>query len=54
MVMGKPQPIFDEADTDDEAEDAEALADLDAGRIIDHEDMKAWLQTWGKPTKPAP
>jgi predicted transcriptional regulator len=34
---------------DDEAADAEALADLDAGRIIGHEDMKAWLRTWGKP-----
>ncbi|MBU1376694.1 MAG: CopG family transcriptional regulator [Alphaproteobacteria bacterium] len=51
--MGKQQPIFDEADTDDEAADAEALAELDAGRVISHDDMKAWLLTWGTPAKPA-
>ena len=47
--MGKPQPIFEDSDADDQAADAEGLADLDAGRIISHEDMKAWLATWGKP-----
>jgi predicted transcriptional regulator len=47
--MVRPQPIFDEREAEDEASDAEALADLDASRTISHEDMKAWLQTWGAP-----
>jgi len=51
--MGKPQPIFEDSDADDQAADAEGLADLDAGRIISHEDMKAWLATWGKPPETA-
>jgi predicted transcriptional regulator len=48
--MGEPQPIFDDQDIDDIAADAEAIAELDAGLAISHEDMKAWLETWGKPT----
>lgn len=45
----KPEPsIFDEIDIDaDRAADAEGLADLDAGRVISHEAMKAWLLSWG-------
>jgi predicted transcriptional regulator len=49
----KPEPsIFDEVDIDadmaaDMAADAEGLADLDAGRVISHEAMKAWLLSWG-------
>ncbi|MCF8491718.1 MAG: CopG family transcriptional regulator [Rhodospirillum sp.] len=26
---------------------AEGLADIEAGRIISHEDMTAWLESWG-------
>jgi len=45
----KPEPsIFDEVGIDaDIAADAEGLADLDAGRVISHEAMKAWLLSWG-------
>lgn len=25
----------------------QGLADLDAGRAIDHAEIKAWLETWG-------
>jgi predicted transcriptional regulator len=46
----KPEPsIFD--DVNDEAEaaaDAEAQADIAAGRVVPHERMKAWLLSWGK------
>ena len=50
----KPEPsIFDEAA--DAAADAEGLADLDAGRVVNHERMKAWLLSWGSPDElPAP
>jgi RHH-type transcriptional regulator, rel operon repressor / antitoxin RelB len=31
------------------------LADLDAGRVIDHRRMSSWLRSWGKKgEKPAP
>ena len=45
----KPEPsIFDEVDVDaDMAADAEGLADLEAGRVIGHDAMKAWLLSWG-------
>ena len=40
--------IFDEIDTDaDAAADAEGLADMDAGRTISHDAMKAWLLSGG-------
>mgnify|MGYP000510091379 CR=1 FL=1 len=46
--MKPERSIFDEVDTDaDMAADAEGLADLDAGRVISHEAMKAWLLSWG-------
>jgi len=37
-------------DLDDEAEaaaDAEAMADLDAGRSVSGEAVKRWLRSWG-------
>jgi predicted transcriptional regulator len=45
----KPEPsIFDEVDIDaDKAADAEGVADLDAGRVIQHDAMKAWLLSLG-------
>lgn len=52
-----PEPsIFDEIDVDaDAAADAEGLADLDAGRVVTHDRMKAWLLSWGTPDEsPAP
>lgn len=54
--MAKPEPaIFEERDAALEAAaDAEGLADLDAGRTIDHAAMKAWLQSWGSPDELSP
>ena len=47
--MGKPDPpIFDESDPQAEAAaDREGLADIEAGRVISHDDMKTWLRSWG-------
>lgn len=46
--MKPERSIFDEIDVDtDRAADAEGLADLDAGRVISHEAMKAWLLSLG-------
>ena len=53
----KPEPsIFDEIDQGaEDAAGAEGVADADAGRLIPHEDVAAWLDTWGTPdSKPAP
>lgn len=52
----KAEPsIFDDDDTAAEAAaDAEGLADLDAGRVISHERMKAWLLSWGTPEEIPP
>jgi predicted transcriptional regulator len=61
--MSKPEPtiavdasFFDEIDEAAEAAaDAEGLADIEAGRVIPHEEVAAWLDTWGTPDeKPAP
>lgn len=47
--MTKPEPaIFDSVDADAEAAaDAAAIASVEAGNIISHEAMKAWLLSWG-------
>lgn len=52
----KPEPsIFDEVDDEAEAAaDAEALADLEAGRVIPHDEVAAWLRTWGTPDEKPP
>jgi predicted transcriptional regulator len=52
----KPEPsIFDETDqTAEDAADAEALADLDAGRTVSHDAVKRWLLSWGKPDELPP
>jgi predicted transcriptional regulator len=53
----KPEPsIFDLPDEEADARrEAEALADLDAGRVIPNDEVCAWLETWGTPDeKPAP
>ncbi len=42
--------FWDELDEAAEAAaDAEALAQLDAGKGIPHEEVAAWLDTWGTP-----
>lgn len=53
----KPEPsLFDEPDDESEtAAVAEGLADIEAGRVVPHEEVKRWLDTWGKPgERPAP
>ncbi len=47
--MANPEPsIFDEPDaTAEAAADAEGMADFEAGRVISHKAMKAWLLSWG-------
>ena len=42
--------FFDEIDSDAEsAADADGLADIAAGRVVPHEQVAAWLETWGTP-----
>ena len=60
--MSKPEreiseepDIFDEID--EEAEEramAEAEADIAAGRVISHEAMVRWLESWGTPNELPP
>ncbi len=50
MARPKPKPIFDEIDQDAEAQaNADAEADVEAGRVVPHEDVVKWLKSWGKP-----
>lgn len=47
--------IFDEVDqAAEDAADAEALADLDAGRVVSHDAMTRWLSSWGTPDELPP
>jgi predicted transcriptional regulator len=40
---------------DEEAADAEGMADIAAGRVVPHEQVAAWLDTWGTSSEqPAP
>lgn len=52
----KVQPtIFDEIDHAGEAEAvAAAEASIEAGRVISHDAMKAWLLSWGTPDEQPP
>jgi predicted transcriptional regulator len=56
--MTKTATIFDEIDTDAEKRAiAEAEADVTAGRLVPHEDVVKWLQSWDTPDElpcPAP
>ncbi len=46
--------LFDDNDVE-AAADAEGLADIAAGRVVPHEEVARWLETWGTPgEKPAP
>ena len=51
-----PEPSIFELDEDVEAAaDAEGMADIAAGHVVPHEEVAAWLDTWGKlDEKPAP
>jgi predicted transcriptional regulator len=48
MLMREPM-LFDETESEASAADSEGIADIEAGRVISHEAMKAWLLSWGKP-----
>ena len=55
--MAKPErSIFDTPNDEQDARRlAEALADIETGRVVPHEEVRAWLKTWGTPDeKPAP
>ena len=55
--MEQPEEsIFDIIDEEaDERASLEGEADADAGRVVPHEEVAAWLSTWGTPDeKPAP
>lgn len=44
-----PAPDFDDVDEEADARlIAEAEADLAAGHCVPHEEVAAWLDTWGK------
>jgi predicted transcriptional regulator len=55
-MVDPERSIFDE--TDDEADEIalrEGEADADAGRVVPHDEVATWLDTWGTPHfKPAP
>ncbi len=40
--------LFEESEEDLAAAVAEAMADFEAGRCVPHEEVAAWLDTWGK------
>jgi predicted transcriptional regulator len=44
--MAKTKTIFEEIDEDAEAR-AIAEADIEAGRVVPHEDVVRWLRSWG-------
>ena len=47
--------LDDLTDEEDARRLAEAEADIVAGRVVPHEEVAAWLDTWGTPDeKPAP
>lgn len=52
----KPEPsIFDEVDDEADARrDADARADIEAGRVIPNDEVCAWLETWGTPAETPP
>ena len=51
-VAGCGSIVDDEADAQ---RDAEAVGDVEAGRVIPNDDVCTWLETWGTPDeKPAP
>ena len=48
-MIAKVASVFDEADDAEEAAaDARAEADVVAGRVVSHEAVSRWLQSWGK------
>lgn len=54
--MARPDPsIFSEHDAEAAAQSlAVAEADVAAGRVIPHEDVVKWLESWGTPNEAPP
>lgn len=54
--MAEPDPsLFDEIDEAAEmAADAEALAEMELKGGVPHEEVRAWLETWGTPDEMPP
>jgi predicted transcriptional regulator len=56
----KPSPAAEAIATHVEAEDwqlgeiAAGLAELDSGKMVEHERVVEWLRSWGKPGEIAP
>lgn len=49
-MLDDDEDIFDTPDEEaDEAAMREAEADYAAGRYVSHEEVSAWLRTWGTP-----
>jgi predicted transcriptional regulator len=38
---------YDQPEDSEDAADAEAMADVEAGRIISHAAMRDWISSWG-------
>lgn len=54
MLAREPSPLELDAEAEATA-DAEAEADYQAGRVISHEAMRAWILSWGTPDElPSP
>jgi predicted transcriptional regulator len=52
--MTREKSLFDESDpTAEAAADARADADVAAGRLISHDAVRRWMQSWGT-DKPLP
>ena len=49
--MPTSKSIFDEIDEEEERAiaEAEAEADVAAGRVVPHEEVVKWLKSWGTP-----
>lgn len=43
----RPNPAHSLFDPADDAEEARAMTDLAAGRVVSHEVVSRWLESWG-------
>ncbi|HZK89711.1 MAG TPA: CopG family transcriptional regulator [Stellaceae bacterium] len=54
--MAEPKSVFDDLDEGAETRAiAEAEGDVEAGRVVPHEEVVEWLKSWGTPDElPSP
>ena len=53
--MKPERAIFEDKEAAEAAAEARALGDIQAGRVVDHAEVAAWLEKWGTPEeKPLP